>query len=495
MDARIRTESMGRVSRCVTELLRKQPFFGSLALRLPLKPDASRKTLAGDGREIRFNPRWVADTPAPAIETAIARVVLGCALKHHTRRGERDPDRWQHASQLVTHALLREAGFVLPPDAQAWEGVSVEDAYNRLPGPEEGENASDEASPSSDSGDASLSSGQGQGDDAADGETSGDDSSRNGDDSAKDESGSGNAESDTEPAQAQENDTNTAGNNGSDGRQNGHDSNAQEREHASPTGEPDSRQQNRQGGVPASHDPAGTGEVMDAPGKDGGADTDPSPADLTAEEQAWDEAMHQAASLASAEGKLPGSIRETVHGAHDARLDWRALLRRHLADATKSDYSWSAPNHRLIDSGLYLPSLRAEGMDTLAVLIDTSGSLPTETLAEFWSELRGLVAEIQPERVFLVQVDTQVRHTAEYTAFDLPEEIEIHGRGGTNFRPGFAWLEEQGIKPTVCLYFTDMECSRYPKAEPDFPVIWANWSDPPSKYYQEPWGERIDIGA
>ena len=36
---------------------------------------------------------------------------MACALKHHTRRGERDPERWQMASQLVTHALIRDAGF------------------------------------------------------------------------------------------------------------------------------------------------------------------------------------------------------------------------------------------------------------------------------------------------------------------------------------------------------------------------------------------------
>ena len=46
------------------------------------------------------------------IKTALARVVLACALKHHTRRGGRDPERWQRASQLVTHGLLRDAGFV-----------------------------------------------------------------------------------------------------------------------------------------------------------------------------------------------------------------------------------------------------------------------------------------------------------------------------------------------------------------------------------------------
>ena len=104
-------ESGRRVSDCVTALLREQPFFGSLALRLPIRADAGRETLASDGRDIRYSPEWVADTNADLIKTAIGRVVLACALKHHTRRGDRDPERWQLASQLVTHGLLRDAGF------------------------------------------------------------------------------------------------------------------------------------------------------------------------------------------------------------------------------------------------------------------------------------------------------------------------------------------------------------------------------------------------
>ena len=136
MAGRAQRESAERVSRCVTALLREQPFFGSLALRLPIRADASRETLASDGREIRYAPDWVAETDAHLIETAIARVVLACALKHHTRRGERDPERWQRASQLVTHGLLRDAGFTLPPDAEAWDGISVEQAYDRLPEPD-----------------------------------------------------------------------------------------------------------------------------------------------------------------------------------------------------------------------------------------------------------------------------------------------------------------------------------------------------------------------
>ena len=39
MRARVRSESAQRVSGCVTALLREQPFFGSLALRLPVRAD------------------------------------------------------------------------------------------------------------------------------------------------------------------------------------------------------------------------------------------------------------------------------------------------------------------------------------------------------------------------------------------------------------------------------------------------------------------------
>ena len=445
MAARVQTESAQRTSATVTELLRKQPFFGSLALRLPLRADPSRETLASDGHEIRYSPRWIADTDAHVIETAMARVVMACALKHHTRRGERDPERWQRASQLVTHALVRDAGFTLPPEAEAWDGLSVEQAYDRLPEPEDGDPGEDDNAPS----------GGGSGIGAA------------GPSSPGDDDGESNSSSES-PAYGDDQDSDAQD---GDGQGDGSD-------------------------APASHDPSGTGEIMDAEARGGGnGEADESPVDVIAEEQAWDEAMHQALNLAKAEGKAPGGVEATVKGAHASTLDWRALLRRYMTDAARRDYSWSLPNRRFIDSGLYLPSIRSEGIDAIAVIVDTSGSLPATTLAEFWSELREVATEIQPERVIVLQVDAALQDAAEYTADDLPDEIAIRGRGGTDFRPGFAWLDEQGIRPGVCLYFTDMECSSYPETEPPYPVCWVNYSDPPGDWNREPWGERIDIAA
>ena len=199
-----RSESARRVSDCVTALLRDQPFFGSLALRLPIRADATRETLASDGKDIRYAPQWVADTDADRIKTALARVVLACALKHHTRRGGRDPERWQRASQLVTHGLLRDAGFILPPEAEAWDGISAEQAYDRLPEPSDGD-------------------GNGRTDDPQ--------LSDGGDDQ--------NAPSDpTDDGSSQEQDEPGSGSNSSGSKLSGQ--------------------------APGSHDPCGTGEVMDA---------------------------------------------------------------------------------------------------------------------------------------------------------------------------------------------------------------------------------------
>ena len=461
MAARVLSESAIRVSDCVTELLRKQPFFGSLVLRLPLRPDPSRETLATDGHEIRYSPRWVAETEAHLIETAMARVVMACALKHHTRRGERDPERWQMASQLVTHALIRDAGFTLPPDAEAWDDLSVEQAYDRLPTPED-DDSGDDSNASSGAGGAGASADARSSPDGDDDDT-GDQSDTVDDGDPKEEDGDGG-----DPDQGD-----------GDGQ--------------SPDG--NGRGEDAGSDAPPSHDPSGTGEVMDAGTRSGedGNESGETPVDVAAEEQAWDEAMHQALNIARAEGKVPGRVEETVKGAHASTLDWRTLLRRYMTDAAKSDYSWSLPNRRFIDSGLYLPSIHSEGMETIAVIIDTSGSLPAATLAAFWAELREVAVEIRPESVIVLQVDAVLQDAAEYAPDDLPDEIALKGRGGTDFRPGFEWLDEQAIRPAVCLYFTDMECSSYPEAEPPFPVIFCNWSEPPEDWNREPWGERIDI--
>ena len=473
-NSRVEAESARRVGDCVTGLLRFQPFFGNLALRLPVLPDPTRRTLGCDGQSIQYSPQWIAETDAHQVQAAIARVVLACALKHHTRRDERDPERWQHASQLVTHGMLRDAGFTLPEDAEAWEGMSVEEAYDRLPEPETEGGGPGQSPP--DTGMAMPVS-AGAGSDLDDAEDPDSDDSGGQDDPDK----QGNTD---EPDDVDDQDNSDRQNNPD--RQDDQD--------------PDSPEDDVGPEAQNSYDPAGTGEVMDCSKLQDQADDQPgsTTTDETLkneEERKWDEAMHQALSIAKAEGKVPGQVREMIQDAHTGTVDWRTLLRRHMVDAVKRDYSWSVPNRRFIDGGLYMPSIRTDGIESIAVIIDTSGSIwcRPKILETFWSEVRRIMLEIQPQEVIVLQVDTRLQDVAEYSGSDLPDGIELKGGGGTDFRPGFEWLEEHGKQPGVCLYLSDMECTSFPEAEPGFPVVWCDWGGESSDDCPGPWGERIDM--
>ena len=122
-------ESLDRARRALSSLLASYPFFGSLALRLPLSEELGVMTIASDGEEIYYNPRWIVESDADTVRAAMARVVLACTLKHHTRRGDRNYEVWQQASREVTLPIIRDAGLVSDPGGME---TTVEEAYEQL---------------------------------------------------------------------------------------------------------------------------------------------------------------------------------------------------------------------------------------------------------------------------------------------------------------------------------------------------------------------------
>lgn len=71
-------------------LVLDHPFFGSIALRLTLKPDPTCSDLWTDGRTLGFNPSYAAALSEAALIGAQAHEVMHLACAHHVRREERD---------------------------------------------------------------------------------------------------------------------------------------------------------------------------------------------------------------------------------------------------------------------------------------------------------------------------------------------------------------------------------------------------------------------
>ena len=125
-----RLEAPKRLRRILRGLLTQTPFFGTLALRMELKESDEVQNIQANGEVIRFNPRWIMTEPSDEIREGLAHVCLACALKHHTRRGERNYQSWQFASHQATLPVLREAGL---SNKGGGQDDTIERIYDRLP--------------------------------------------------------------------------------------------------------------------------------------------------------------------------------------------------------------------------------------------------------------------------------------------------------------------------------------------------------------------------
>lgn len=142
-----------RMVKARTVLIVSQPFFGCLALHLQLieiNDKAVVDTMAVDGTHLYYHPPFVKTLEDNELQGVLAHETLHCVFKHFSRRGVRDPLRWNWAGDFVINAELLIAGFTLPgkpltlkspPGSKGhlydkqYDGMSTEEIYERMPEP------------------------------------------------------------------------------------------------------------------------------------------------------------------------------------------------------------------------------------------------------------------------------------------------------------------------------------------------------------------------
>lgn len=124
-----------QLSKARTQLILNQPFFGALALRLRLIESEQVPTLAVDGKNVYYNPKFVATLSPRLTQSAMAHETLHCALQHIGRVGARDKFKWNCAIDFVTNEHLKESGFEISPSwllNKDWYGKTAEEIYTLL---------------------------------------------------------------------------------------------------------------------------------------------------------------------------------------------------------------------------------------------------------------------------------------------------------------------------------------------------------------------------
>lgn len=124
-----------RIQKARTTLLLDHPFFGTLLFRLGGKASRSVATMATDGVSLFYNPEFVDTLNAAELAGVLAHEVMHPALQHHTRRGDRNPARWNMACDYAINPILLDAGLTLPKDVlidNRFRGMSAERIYNLI---------------------------------------------------------------------------------------------------------------------------------------------------------------------------------------------------------------------------------------------------------------------------------------------------------------------------------------------------------------------------
>jgi predicted metal-dependent peptidase len=221
----------------------------------------------------------------------------------------------------------------------------------------------------------------------------------------------------------------------------------------------------------------------------GNVDPGVPPSEADEEAQNWKNAVSEAAMTARMMGKLPANLERFVDDFLDAKLPWQELLARFVHNVAKNDFNWSRPNKGLLQNyGLYLPTLHNETCGSIALAIDTSGSIGETELSEFAAELNGILDMVRPEKVHVIYCDAQINAVEEFTPDQYPVRLQARGGGGTDFRPVFDHISEQIPDIQCAIYLTDMY-GDFPEEAPDFPTMWVS----NSSIKEAPFGQVVQL--
>ena len=166
-------------------------------------------------------------------------------------------------------------------------------------------------------------------------------------------------------------------------------------------------------------------------------------------------------------GFVPGEMQDYIDSLFEIVepvIDWKSYLRRFNSMSTMvyTKKTRRKPNRRF-ETG---PALKIKQKKRTLVAIDTSGSVSNEELQEFMSEIKHI--HKCGVDITIIQCDTTIRSIEPYNGRG---NINVHGRGGTEFDPVLEYYNQNLRKYTSLVYFTDGECTT--DVKPKAPVLWV----------------------
>lgn len=264
---------------------------------------------------------------------------------------------------------------------------------------------------------------------------------------------------------------------------------------------------------------AGSDDDAQGGGEEQGAPAEPSteqPGDENAEEQWEDIAKQVEMDLAAHAGQWAAeadTLCASLQVANRKKYDYADFLRRFCVldeDMRVNDdefdyvyYTYGLDRYGNIPLVEPLEYMETKRIREFAIVIDTSGSCSGELVTKFIERTFSILKESESFssriNVHIIQADARVQDDVKVTSVaELDrylDDFRIHGFGGTDFRPAFAYVDElleegdfenlQGL-----IYFTDGE-GIYPKKMPQYETAFVFLNDHIARAVVPPWAMKV----
>ena len=188
----------------------------------------------------------------------------------------------------------------------------------------------------------------------------------------------------------------------------------------------------------------------------------------------WATKIHEAAKAhadAKGQGTLPAGVKKYIDDLLSPMVFWDEYLQNYLGERLGQEMlTYSRPNRRSESVGEVLAGRRRRNSPDVTVLWDTSGS-QSGWEKRVLSEIQGICDDLGAEARVIV-IDTDIH--ADVMIEDAEDIIsKVAGGGGSDFRPAFDRLAEEGDSSVVLAFTDGYICVPEDKPEQLQDVLWV----------------------
>lgn len=231
----------------------------------------------------------------------------------------------------------------------------------------------------------------------------------------------------------------------------------------------------------------------------------------------WEKAAAYTSRDAGSAGKRAGSekgnMQEWYELQQKRRYDYRKFLRRFAVQREEVQLDMESFDYISYCLGLSmygnmplvepLEYTEAFKLEEIVIAIDTSSSCSRQTVQRFLEETYSMLSErenfFKKMNVHIIQCDCYIQEDVTLSCEEdwraYMKQIRIQGRGGTDFRPVFTYVDRLIEKKKIrnlkgILYFTDGD-GIYPAKKPDYETAFIFIKEPPENVKIPSWAIRL----